>query len=170
MGWPSSRITSSTVRSPPARSPALLPDFAVGDDRWRLWADDREPAFGSSAKWQRYTMSVRWPGFFSSFSPFDWTPPLQRPICPGHSGMRCQGRARMCFIGHCACFETRPGRAGSLLSMRALSKIPHPEVLREARPRRTQALIQSCDILLSLCRATLRNCSDTHAKSTTSIV
>ncbi len=53
----------------------------------------------------------------------------------------------MCFIGHCACFETRPGRAGSLLSMRALGKIPHPEVPREARPRRTQALIQSCDIL-----------------------
>ena len=55
-------------------------------------------------------------------------------------------------IGRRACFETRPGCAGPLLSMKqvvdGIEKLPHPEVPREARPRRTHdptpAIRDSC--------------------------
>jgi hypothetical protein len=55
-------------------------------------------------------------------------------------------------IGRRACFETRPGCAGPLLSMRrvvdGIEKLPHPEVPREVRPRRTHdptpAIRDSC--------------------------
>src|SRR5260370_23560472 len=45
-----------------------------------------------------------------------------------------------------ACFETRPGCAGSLLRheamlLLALRKMPHPEAPREARPRRMHDII-----------------------------
>ena len=48
-------------------------------------------------------------------------------------------------IRECACFETRAASTGSLLSISmlliALRKLPHPEVPREARPRRTHDIL-----------------------------
>jgi hypothetical protein len=60
-------------------------------------------------------------------------------------GTRCEAGKNAPHRGR-ACFETRPGYAGSLLKhggilSMALRKIPHPEAPSKARPRRTHGIL-----------------------------